>query len=160
LNLKIVPPVREIVPRLAHIGDKQMESEEKTASPKRPLDEDQAAALVDSLIWTYAKTMSFAPHWYVVRDRDLDSDRFEALVRYIHGHGRPGRWGSLPRSTVLGDGRIIEGLIYCDIGDHRYWTMGWPVVEETIINREEVTASTVCFIDVTDLDHRPELTDS
>jgi hypothetical protein len=119
-----------------------------------PLD---AAALVDSLIWTYAKTMPFAPHWYVVRDRDLDSERFEELVRHIRGHGRPGIWGRSPRSTVLDNSRIVEGLFYCDIGDHRYWTMGWPVAETTVVNREGIETSRVRFIDVAFLDERPEL---
>jgi hypothetical protein len=104
--------------------------------------------------------MPFVPHWYVVRDRDIHSERFVELVRYIHHHGRPGRWGSSPRSTVLDDGRIIEGLIYCDIGEHRYWTMGWPVEEDTIINREDIATSSVRFIEVTYLDRRPELADS
>jgi hypothetical protein len=119
----------------------------------------EAVALVDSLEWTFAKTMPFAPHWYVVRDRDVDSDRFEELVRYIHRHGRPGLWGRRPRSTVLDDGRIIEGLFYCDIGEHRYWTMGWPVEEETVINREEILSSRVRFIEANVLSERPEVSD-
>jgi hypothetical protein len=120
---------------------------------------EEAIALVDSLTWTFAKTMPFIPHWYILRDRDLDSKRFEDLVRYIHNTGCPGRWGRKPRSTVLEGGRIIEGLIYCDIGDHRYWTMGWPIGEDTVINREDISTSTVRFIDVNYLERRPELSD-
>jgi hypothetical protein len=122
--------------------------------------EAETKSFVDSLSWTYAKTMPFAPHWYVVRDRDLDSRRFDVFVRYIRSHGRPGRWGRRPRSTVADDGRIIEGLIYCDIAGHRYWTMGWPVEETTVINREAITNSTVRFIDVNPLEKRPELSDT
>jgi hypothetical protein len=124
------------------------------------MSEAEAVALVDSLTWTFAKTMPFIPHFYIVRDRHLDSERFEALVRYLRSHGQPGRWGSRPRSTVLDEGRIIEGLIYCDLGEQRYWTMGWPIDEETVVNREEIASSTVRFINVNYLDHRPELVDS
>jgi hypothetical protein len=104
--------------------------------------------------------MPFAPHWYVVRERDLDSDTFDSLIRYLRANGRPGIWGRRSRSTVLNDGSIIDGLIYCDIGNHRYWTMGWPVEEETVINREEIASSTVRFIEPNHLSDRPELSDS
>jgi hypothetical protein len=117
----------------------------------------EAVALVGSLTWTYAKTMPFAPHWYIVRDRDLDTGRFEQLVRHIRGQGRPGIWGHSPRSTVIDDGRIVEGLFYCDIGEHRYWTMGWPVAETTVVNRDGIETSRVRFIDVAFLEERPEL---
>jgi hypothetical protein len=56
---------------------------------------------------------------------------------------------------VLDDGSIIEGLVYCDIGDHRYWTMGWPVEEETVINREVIETSTVRFIDPQSIERTP-----
>jgi hypothetical protein len=119
-----------------------------------------ATVLIDSIEWTYAKTMPYVPHWYVVRDRDLSSDDFEALVRFLRSSGRIGLWGRRPRSTVLEDGRIVEGLIYCDVGEFRYWTMGWPIDEETIINREEIRLSTVRWIEPHYLSERPELAEA
>jgi hypothetical protein len=118
-----------------------------------------ATVLIDSLTWTFAKTMPFVPHWYVVRDRDVSAEQFESLLRYLRANGRIGVWGSKPRSTSLEDGTIVEGLIYCDIGEFRYWTMGWPLKEETVINREEISQSSVSWIDVNYLDTRPEVRD-
>jgi len=118
---------------------------------------DEARELIHSLDWTYAKTMPWVPHWYIVRDRDLDGERFENLVRCLRDNGRPGVWGTTPRSTVLEDGRILRGILYCDIDDYRYWTMGWPLDEETIINREDLATSEVRFIGASYLAGRPEL---
>jgi hypothetical protein len=49
-----------------------------------------ATALIDSMNWTFAKTMTFVPHWYVIRDRDVRAEQFESLVRYLRANGRIG----------------------------------------------------------------------
>ncbi|CAN5749101.1 hypothetical protein BH23ACT4_BH23ACT4_11890 [soil metagenome] len=121
---------------------------------------EQASTLIDSLNWTYANTMPWVPHWYIVRERDLETGRFEDLVRFLRSSGCPGVWGTTPRSTVLEDGRILRGILYRDISEFRYWTMGWPVEEETIVNREDVTTSEVRFVEPPYLGKRPELTGS
>ena len=92
---------------------------------------------IADLNWTFAKTMPWIPHWYVVRDRDVDRDTFKRMVRVIWAHGRVGHWGVQSRQTHLEDGTIIDGLIYLERREWRYWTMGYPIDEETIINREQ-----------------------
>jgi hypothetical protein len=82
--------------------------------------------------------MPWIPHWYVVRDRDLERETFREMVRVIWAHGRVGHWGIQPRQTHLEDGSVIDGLIYLERGSWRYWTMGYPLDEETVINRERV----------------------
>ena len=82
--------------------------------------------------------MPFIPHWYVVRGRDIAGEDFADLVRHIHANGRVGHWGVQPRTTHLEGGGTVDGLIYYERGGWRYWTMGYPIDEETIINRESV----------------------
>ena len=36
---------------------------------------------------------------------------------------------------------------YLTVGAHSYWTMGWPVHDTVIINRDEVADSTIRFLD-------------
>jgi hypothetical protein len=84
--------------------------------------------------WRYAKTMPECPHEYTVRDLSPGGPRttamgdaeFEWFVRLIREKGELAEWG----------GRVKP---YLQVGGWRYWTMGAPVEETTIINREPVT---------------------
>jgi hypothetical protein len=91
--------------------------------------------------------MPWIPHWYVVRDRDVDRETFREMVRVIWAHGRAGHWGTQPRKTYLEDGQVVDGLIYYQAGEWRYWTMGYPIGEETIINREQVERKGIRWVD-------------
>ena len=64
--------------------------------------------------------MPWIPHWYVVRGRHIDSSEFNDLVLHVRTHGRVGHWGATPRTTVLEDGTIIDGLIYYEAEKWRY----------------------------------------
>lgn len=76
---------------------------------------------------TYRKT---APHEYVVRTWEKsargndDFDRFIVLIR---------RFGNA-------DFYYKVRHLYWAIDEHKYWTMGWPVEETTVINRARVDA--------------------
>jgi hypothetical protein len=76
---------------------------------------------IDSIQWTFAKTMPEWPHEYIVRDR-VDSVLFEALVRHIRQHGFEGRFYQRVLTYFAEDGLL-------------YWTMGTPIEETTIVNR-------------------------
>ncbi len=79
--------------------------------------------MVDRCKWTFAKTMPFAPHEYIVRDRcSLTKDEFEYLVKMQRERGVKERWGKYNNS-------------YLYIDDYKYWTMGAPIEETTVINR-------------------------
>ena len=71
--------------------------------------------------WTFAKTMPDWPHEYIVRGR-VDTNSFEALIRYIRARGFEGRFYERNITYLEHDGML-------------YWTMGEPVEETTIINR-------------------------
>lgn len=71
--------------------------------------------------WTFAKTMPQFPHWYVVR-KDCDEAEFVDLVVYIRAYGDVRPWGHYM-------------LTYLDVDEYKYWTMGNPIDETTIINR-------------------------
>ena len=78
--------------------------------------------------WIYAKTMPEVPHYYLVKKKCFDDDRFEAFARYIFEEGIPMKWGKWVR-------------LYMDIGEYRYWSMD-PTAESTdLINRELISIS-------------------
>ena len=76
--------------------------------------------------WTFAKTMPFAPHEYIVRDKcPLTDDEFVYFVDMQREHGVKERWGNY-------------NFPYLYIDDYKYWTMGAPIEETTVINRAKV----------------------
>jgi hypothetical protein len=74
--------------------------------------------------WTFAKTMPWCPHWYVVR-RNVDNDKFVGFVKLIRAEGEIRPWGRY-RHT------------YLDIDGYQYWTMGAPIANTIIINRSKL----------------------
>ena len=90
------------------------------------MDKDKMAQFVDKSYWRFAKTMPKNPHEYTVREWCFDrgdSDReFEEVVWFIREAGRNERFW---RTTYQ----------YYYLGDFKYWTMGAPVEDTTIINR-------------------------
>lgn len=84
--------------------------------------------------WRYAKTMPECPHEYTVRDLSPGGEKttamgdleFEWFVRLIRAEGVLAEWGGQTKP-------------YLQVGGWRYWTMGAPVIETTIINREPVS---------------------
>jgi len=90
-----------------------------------------ARAFIASRRWqeavTYRKT---APHQYTVRtwrrgeEANLEFDRFVTCIR---------RFGFADFYYRIRD-------IYWVVDEFKYWTMGWPVDETTVINRARVDA--------------------
>lgn len=76
--------------------------------------------------WRFAETMPHVPHEYTVRGQTLDAD-FELFVRHVREHGYRASFG----------GRVYT---YLEIDGWKYWTMGAPPAETTIINRAKVEA--------------------
>lgn len=81
-------------------------------------------AFVQAHQWTFAKSMPWCPHHYVVRKQCRDDAEFCAAVAYIRANGHQRWWG-----------RKKDPLLYVQHGAHFYWTMGNPIEETTIINR-------------------------
>jgi len=80
--------------------------------------------------WTFAKTMPFAPHEYIVRDKcPLTDEEFVYFVDMQRRFGVKERWG-----------KYNNPYLYID--DYKYWTMGAPYDETTVINRAKA-----CVVD-------------
>lgn len=78
--------------------------------------------------WTFAKTMPFAPHEYIVKEKcPLTAEDFEYFVNMQREHGVKERWG-----------KYNNPYLYID--DYKYWTMGAPLEETTVINRAKASA--------------------
>ena len=72
--------------------------------------------------WRFAKTMPEHPHWYVVKDTCSDPKAFEEFAVFIRRFGF--------------DRYFYEKLLrYFMIDEYKYWTMGNPIAETTVINR-------------------------
>jgi len=76
---------------------------------------------VDSVKWTFAKTMPEWPHEYIVRER-VDENLFLQLVRHIRAKGHE-------------EAFYTETYIYFEEAEMLYWTMDALISETTIINR-------------------------
>lgn len=79
-------------------------------------------SFINSNTWTYAKTMAWCPHEYIVRDRCSDLETFVKLVKHIRKYGYQQFF-------------YKKEMTYFKIGNMKYWSMGAPVSETTIINR-------------------------
>jgi hypothetical protein len=76
---------------------------------------------------TYRET---APHEYVVRKWETDEQGNRDFDRFI----------TLIRRFGYADFYYKLRHIYWAIDEFKYWTMGWPVEETTVINRARVDA--------------------
>lgn len=87
---------------------------------------DKIRELITRCQWTFAKTMPFAPHEYIVKGKcPLSDEEFEYFVNMQRQFGINEQWGK-------------NTLPYLYIGDYKYWTMGAPLEDTTVINRAKV----------------------
>ena len=76
--------------------------------------------------WTFAKTMPWCPHEYIVRGKcPLSEEEFLYFIDMQRNYGKVERWG-----------KYITPYLYID--DYKYWTMGAPVEETIVMNRAKV----------------------
>jgi len=93
------------------------------------MDYENLRLMISRCTWTFAKSMPFAPHEYIVKDRcQLTPDEFEQFVNMQREYGVKERWGKYNNS-------------YLYIDDYKYWTMGAPIEETTVINRAKVNVA-------------------
>lgn len=78
---------------------------------------------VESVEWTFAKTMPKWPHEYIVR-RNVSEEAFLTLVSFIRNHGFEAPY-------------YDKTYIYFEDVGMVYWTMGAPLEETIIVNRCE-----------------------
>lgn len=86
---------------------------------------ERAEVLLKYAPFQFAKTMPDNPHFYTLKKKWKGKEEFEALVQFIRDHG-----------TV----EIFRGWPYTCYYAHgyKYWTMGDPVPETTLINRAKL----------------------
>ena len=89
----------------------------------KELNYDKLREMVARCQWKFAKTMPFAPHEYIVRDKcPLTDEEFVYFVDMQRRFGVKERWG-----------KYNNPYLYID--DYKYWTMGASYDETTVINR-------------------------
>jgi hypothetical protein len=90
---------------------------------------EEAENYILSVKWQFAKTMPEIPHEYTVADWNTDKvESFYDFVKYIRKYGE--------------DESFYEKKYrYLEIGGHKYWSMGEPVKETTLINRKTTEES-------------------
>ena len=77
--------------------------------------------------WTFAKTMPWCPHEYIVRGKcPLTDEEFLFFIEMQRKYGKVERWG-----------KYITPYLYID--GYKYWTMGAPVEETIVMNRAKGT---------------------
>ena len=88
---------------------------------------DKLREMITRCQWTFAKTMPWAPHEYIVRGKcPLTEEEFLYFIDMQRRYGKVERWG-----------KYITPYLYID--DHKYWTMGAPVEDTIVMNRAKVT---------------------
>ena len=89
-------------------------------------DESYVRTLISRVQWTWAKTYISIPHEYIVRDKcGLTDAEFVYLINAQREYGIPEQWHKY-------------NFPYLYIDGYKYWTMGSPIDETTVINRQKV----------------------
>lgn len=93
----------------------------------REIDYEKLRSMINRCEWTFAKTMPFAPHEYIVRGKcPLTDEEFVYFVEMQRVFGTKERWG-----------RFNNPYLYID--DYKYWTMGAPMEDTKVINRAKAS---------------------
>jgi len=88
---------------------------------------DKLREMIARCTWTFAKTMPWCPHEYIVRGKcPLSEEEFVYFIEIQRNYGKVERWG-----------KYITPYLYID--GYKYWTMGAPVEETIVMNRAKVT---------------------
>ena len=84
---------------------------------------EEIIAIVDKYHWTFAKSLSSTPHWYIVRDK-VDDEDYVKLYKFIKTH-------------YIEEKFYSKTFRYCYIGKYKYWIMTDDINQSRIINRCE-----------------------
>lgn len=87
--------------------------------------------ILESKEWTFAKTMPYIPHWWSRRIDWKNDSLFNQVVMYIRDKGKAQTFGT-------------RTFTYYYAGIWKYWTMGNPLSQTTIINRAKAIKVVEC----------------
>ncbi len=85
--------------------------------------------VLESAEYRFAKTMPRNPHWYTLRRTWKDNKLFDEVVKYIRENAYVEYFRGRPYQVFF-------------LGEYKYWTMGAPIKETTLINRTFVKRTT------------------
>lgn len=80
--------------------------------------------------WTFAKSMPWMPHEYLLRDKAISEELFEKAVKAILTKGVLRRW------------KKTKVKFYLDAGEWRYWVMEETPEDTKLINRQKIAINT------------------
>ena len=86
---------------------------------------DWFAAQMRNTTFRFAKTMPRCPHHYTLRNTWLNDNDFVDCVQLIRESGYDEAFGG-------------KRIVYLNANGYKYWTMGAPLDETTLINRAKV----------------------
>ena len=93
----------------------------------KELNYNKMRSMIARCQWTFAKTMPWCPHEYIVRDKcSLSDEEFVYFVEMQRQYGTKEKWG-----------RNLLPYLYID--DYKYWTMGGTMDETKVINRAKAS---------------------
>tara|TARA_R110000744_G_scaffold358249_3_gene465310 strand:- start:274 stop:579 length:306 start_codon:yes stop_codon:yes gene_type:complete len=92
---------------------------------KRKTYRSQFHCMLEHATYRYAKTMPKFPHYYTMKDTWKDTLAFEEVVKHIRKFGIKQKFWN-------------TSYIYLYLDKYKYWTMGAPVSETILINREKL----------------------
>lgn len=96
------------------------------SSPDNIYDVTKIKAYIDKCQWRWAKTYQSIPHEYIVRNKcELSDDEFLYIVKAQRDTGIHEVWG-----------KYYFPYLYID--GYKYWTMGDPIDQTIILNRQKV----------------------
>ncbi len=84
--------------------------------------EQEAIDLIEGTFWKFAKTMTWTPHWYCLRENFESNEQFESLWHYVRENSQPIQYSK-------------KTWMVCNIGEYRYWVMTDDVTQAVLINR-------------------------
>jgi hypothetical protein len=73
----------------------------------------------------FAVTMRRYPHWYTLRKEWTDDEAFKKIVQFIRDNGYIEYFWRKPFTMF-------------NLGEYKYWTMGNPIEDTTLINRAKI----------------------
>ena len=92
----------------------------------KPEELEKLREMISRCKWTFAKTMPWAPHEYIVRGKcPLTEEEFLYFIDMQRGYGKVERWG-----------KHITPYLYID--DYKYWTIEAPIEGTHVMNRAKV----------------------
>ncbi len=113
-----------------HLSEGKLDLPERLEEPT-PDDLQWARDFVQRREWREAVTYrETAPHEYIVREWEAGDQGSQDFDRFI----------VMTRHFGYADFYYKLRHIYWTVDQFKYWTMGWPVEETTVINRARVDA--------------------